>query len=156
MRAYKIILLIILALLIGLMIFSMINTYEYMKQNSEVIYIVIIIAIGLIAAILAFIYHIKSFRYYRESKRKEELGKLPMILWVGSIVTGVYYLLFGTFGILGLIGSNLQYDSTMILSLIIIALFGAFSLVETSILKKRIKILHEENTLHNEIDEIGN
>jgi membrane protease YdiL (CAAX protease family) len=161
MRAFKIILLIILAFILFMMVLGIIDVYGAFKQNSEAIYMVIVIAIGLIAAILALIYHIKSFRYYRESKRKGKDRKLPIILWIGAIVTGVYYLLFGVVAILGAIMSNAQinsnvYDITMITFMVIIALFGIFSLVETSILKKRIKQLKAECTTKDEISSIGN
>lgn len=160
MRAYKIILIIILALLIGLMILSMIQIYGNIKRNSELIYVIIFLAIGVVIGIVAFAYHIKSFRYYRESKRKEEVVKLSVILWIGAVATGVYYLLFGMLATVGSVMNGVQINSDafeigMTICMAVIALFGVCSLIETSILKKRVKIQREETKLHNEIDEIG-
>ena len=161
MRAYKIILLIILAFILFMMVFGIIEIYKNIKQNSEVMYIIIFAVVGLVAGVLAAVYHIKSFRYYRESKRKEKVGKLSIILWIGAVATGIYYVIFGTFGFIGVIGSNSHinssiYDIAQIMFMVVIALFGIFSLIETSILKKRIKQLKAEHTTKDEISSIGN
>jgi len=160
MRVYKIILIIILAFTLFMMVFGMIEIYGSIQRTPELIYAIIFIVFGLVAGVLAFIYHIKSFRYYRASKQKEKVKKLPLILWIGAIATGVYYLLFGIFGILGTVentaetGTN-KFEVIMTICMIVILVFGVFSLVETSILKKRIKRLQTEHTTKDEISSIG-
>ncbi|QHI36749.1 hypothetical protein IMCC3317_21190 [Kordia antarctica] len=158
MRAFKIILIIILILVLFILALGTIEIYK--ENRPEAFAICIFTSIGIVFGLLTIVYHIKSFRYYRKSKRLEKAKKISIILWISAVASSIYTLFFGAVALLGIsantaeLSSNPEYLS-MIIMLIIILLYGISSLVEVSLLKKRIKTQREEVLLHTEIDEIG-
>lgn len=159
MRVFKILLIIILILVLFILV---LGTIEIYRENSPAaLAISVFTSIGIVFGLLTIVYHIKSFRYYRKSKRLEKAKKMSIVLWVSAVISGIYTLFFGAFALLGISANNTELSSkseyfVMIIMLIIILLSGISSLVEVSLLKKRIKTQREEVLLQDEIDDIGN
>jgi amino acid transporter len=120
----------------------------------------ITVYVGIFLGMMAFIYHIKSFKYYRKSKRMKRLVKVHPVFWVVSILSHVYFLLFGLIMLLGVIVEMIdavrgrQSYWGLIMTVVVLA-YAITSIVEATILKKRIKRYEEEIQLRGEIDTIG-
>ncbi|WP_420574837.1 hypothetical protein [Kordia sp.] len=160
MRVYKIILIFILAFILLVMSVGAIGIYSASNHNSDTKFMLLFAGIGIFVGLLAMWYHIVSFRYYRPSKRAVKAKKIPLILWIGAIASGVCYAFFGilsAFGNIAAISTRgmRAADLPIFIALAVIVLYGIFSIIETSILSKRIKKQKEECNAQNEIDEIG-
>ena len=163
MRFLKVILILLLIVLQLLLILSLFGVeVDPAEEDSESFIMVLktVIYTGIILGFVAFVYHIKSFKYYRKSKRMKKLVKVHAIFWILGILSHVYFLLFG---LLMLIGAIVEMVDTVrgqdfIWSFVIVLVVLAYSItsiVETTILKKRIKRYEEEIGLRDEIDTIG-
>jgi amino acid transporter len=157
MRTYKITLIIMLVFVMILLFLGVSGIDTISNPDAGAIFILLLI--GIVLGLLTMVFHVKSFRYYSISKRHLKVKKLSIVLWVCAIVLSIYVLIFAVFSTIGLSMGQYKYNTQMIIMLgmvLLLFFYGVGSLIEVFILKKRIKILHEENTLHNEIDEIGN
>lgn len=159
MRAFKITLIIVLALFILFIVMGMIGINQEIEYNPDALYIIIFISIGIILGLAAMLCHIKTFRYYRKSKSRKKVKKVSIFLWIAAVASSVYILLFSIFAFIGTFmePNSVRNAEAFFTKLILIILFfyGVGSLVEISIVKKRIKKQHEEMSLQDEINEIG-
>lgn len=157
MRIFKVILIIILVVIVSLLIHGTNNWFTSNERDAKTI--AVLMLIGVVLGLLGIVYHIMTFRYYRKSKKQEKPRKIPIILWFGIVASSIYILLFGVLMIIGITVSGSLRDSEkyyIYTILIFLINYGIGSLVEASLLDKRIKKQYEEMTLHNEIDDIGN
>ena len=130
----------------------------YSENEPDAFIISMFTSIGIVLGFLAILYHIKSFRYYRKSKRRKKVKNLALVLWISAVAFDVYILFFSIFALLGISTEGAIVDSEMVMIIIVVIVFLLYaigSLLEVSLLKKRIKKQQEEVLLKDEIDEIG-
>ncbi len=161
MRALKILLIVLLVVLVGFMIavlFSASDDAPDPESKKIVAIMLISIGLGIFLGIMALLYHLISFRYYRTSKRMQKLKKVPAYFVVCAILSHIYFLLISVTFLGGVIFNVIQVRSEapvfyfITLSTLVYAIV---SIIETSVLKKRIRQYKEDVFLRDEIDTIG-
>ncbi|WP_162819708.1 hypothetical protein [Kordia sp. SMS9] len=117
------------------------------------------IGLGIFLGIMALSYHFISFRYYRKTNRMRRMKKVPAYFLVCAILSHIYFLLISTTflagGIFGFMDIKNSEAFVFYLITLFIFAYAIGSLIETGILKKRIRQYEKDVFLRDEIDTIG-
>ncbi|WP_046756120.1 hypothetical protein [Kordia jejudonensis] len=155
MRIYKIILMSLLTILILMMLIGFFSIFQVSEEYYFILFFILFAGIGIVVSLLSFLYHIKSFHYYRKSKSPKTTGKLATFLSVSSIICGIYYFLFAVLATLGKLSSSEELLVRDIILIIVIALFGVLTILEVVITQKQIKKLLSTYKAKESIETIG-
>jgi len=160
MRVYKIILILITIVSLLFMSLAMFYLEKVFGGNSGYFIVLIFVASGFVLSLLTLFYHIKSFRYYRKSKPYKKEDKGAVFLRFSAVGHSIYCILFGVTILLAAIIKSQEKNAEsfgMIIKLIMVVylLYGIFSILETVLLRKRIKKIKKEQETKNEIQAIG-
>lgn len=116
----------------------------------------ILLVIAFVSGIMSILFHIKTYSYYSKIKRKQNI---PKLFWVAALIVPGYilYLIKETF-VNFFYGTNasITQDITGFIFMMIILLFSLMSIIEVFFMFKRIQKRHENLSLEQELDNIGN
>lgn len=152
----KIILILFSMLIICTVILVLLEGINDTDRNTKFIIAYIIILI--VSSVITIIYHIKSFRFYRQEKKRNLDKKLSKFLWIGAISFYSFLLFLFAQGVYNNMGrywnGNLKDNDFLFVAIILIP--GLIGLMEISFLKKHIKQLKAERDVKEDINDIGN
>lgn len=161
MRFLKITLLVCLVVLLTVMVLMFFGVnYDASDPKSKELLAGMLISVGLgiFLGIMALMYHVLSFRYYRRSKRMQTIKKIPAAFMVCAILSHIYFLLISVTILLGTIFNIIKISSNIFsfyLLMFFTFVYAIVSIVEISFLKKRIRLYKADVFLREEIDTIG-
>ncbi|KAB8151743.1 hypothetical protein EZY14_017735 [Kordia sp. TARA_039_SRF] len=156
MRFIKILLIIAALILMGAVLYVVIVELPKVQISQVQNELFIYLSLAFSSAFLAFLYHIKSFRFYRGKEKRNIHKNVRKIFWVGTICFSAFLLYITGSGLYNMIRFiEYGYNSKDILFLFMFAIPGFLGFLEASILKKRIRRLRTEDDVIGEIDTIG-
>ncbi|MEM6718379.1 MAG: hypothetical protein AAF611_03590 [Bacteroidota bacterium] len=161
MRVLKVVLIVCLVSLLGFLIAIFLgSSYEAADPKSKQLFAGMLISIGLgiFLGIMALLYHVQSFRYYRQSKRMQKIKKIPAFFIVCAILSHIYFLLISVAILVSAIFEIIQVRSDMIGTYFLVVatlVYAIVSIIEVSVLKKQIRMYEADVFLRDEIDTIG-
>ena len=138
----------------GGMLFIFISSFSRNTMAGIFDYILLIIAF--VSGVMSISFHIKTYPYYSKIKRKQSIHKL---FWVAALIVPAYvsYIIKETL-VNYFYGTNasITQDIGGFIFIIIFVFFSLVSIIEVFFMFKRIQKRHENLSLEQELDNIGN
>ena len=157
MRFLKICLMIFSVLIVCSVLYVFWIEFSKYTTPNITVFLYIYLGVAMFFAILSFLYHIKSFRFYRRQEKRNLDKKLHKFFWIGTICFSSFLLyIAGTTLYNMLLYIEYGYNSSDARLILFYIIPGLLGFLEASILKKRIKRLKTERDTKEEIDDIGN
>lgn len=138
----------------GGMLFIFINSFS--RNTMAGVFDYILLGIAFVSGIMSISFHIKTYSYYSKIKRKQNIHKL---FWIAALIVPGYILyiieetlvnfFYGT-------NASITQDITGFIFILIILFFSLVSIIEVFFMFKRIQKRHENLSLEQELDNIGN
>jgi len=162
MKTLKIVLILcLLALLTCLIMIFLGASYDNSSLTPKKTLAVMMISIGLgiFLGIMAFLYHLLSFRYYKKNRHMQKIKKVPAFFIVCTILSHIYFLLISVFMLAGslinFVEAHIEEDVWFYPVMLCILVYAVLGIIETTVFKKRIQQYKADVFLRDEIDTIG-
>ncbi|PTX58697.1 hypothetical protein C8N46_1125 [Kordia periserrulae] len=156
MRLIKILLIVATLILMGAVLYVVFVELPKVQYNPALTELYIYLSLAFVSAFLAFLFHIKSFRFYRSKEKRNIHKNVRKIFWVGTICFSAFLLYITGSAIYSMIRFiEYGYNTKDFLFLFLFAIPAFLGFLEASILRKRIRRLRTEDDVIGEIDTIG-
>ncbi|QHI36752.1 hypothetical protein IMCC3317_21220 [Kordia antarctica] len=157
MRFFKIFSIVITVIFFCVFMYFVYVIIENESKRGAPFLAYVYLALIFISILVTFVYHFKSYHYYRAKENMNLSKKLSKILWAGAISYNSLLLFVAGMSAYDLIIYRMGFMRWREVAVLSCFLFiGGIGILEVSLLKKRIKRLKSEVELKDEIESIGN
>lgn len=115
----------------------------------------ILLTLAFVAGILSVVFHVKTYPYYSKIKRRRTI---PKLLWIAALLFPSYvlYFTYETFiNFFYATNASITQDVNGFIFFMIILLFSLIAIVEAFLMFKRVQKRHENLSLEEELENIG-